>query len=91
MPGSLLITVWDSEHRTGDKKTLEPPHRGELVNVISNEDWNIGLRWCPEKMSSLGRPTVKKKSERHSSALRLVVLYSTIFFDIIWTCKSCCH
>ena len=29
-----------------------PTQRQKLVNVMSNDDWNIGLRWCPEKMSS---------------------------------------
>ena len=27
---------------------------------MCNDDWNTGLRRCPEKMSSLGRPTLKK-------------------------------
>ena len=26
-------------------------------------DWNIGFRRCPEKMSSLGGPTLKKKKK----------------------------
>ena len=27
-------------------------------------DWNTGLRRCPEKMSSLGGPTLKKKKKK---------------------------
>ena len=27
-----------------------------------SDDWNIGLRRCPEKKYSLGGPTLKKKS-----------------------------
>ena len=30
------------------------------IVTCKNDDWNIGLRRCPEKMSSLGGPTLKK-------------------------------
>ena len=33
----------------------------KLVIVMCKVDWNIGLRRCPEKMSSLRGPTLKKK------------------------------
>ena len=40
-------------------------HTWHAHRHIGNYDWNTGLRRCPEKMSSLGGPTLKKKFWHH--------------------------
>ena len=51
------------DHRTGDRKTwAASKNRHKPVNVMCNDEWNIGLRRCPGKMTSLGRPTLRKKT-----------------------------
>ena len=45
--------------RRQENLTVSTP-RHKLVIVMCIADLNIGLRKCPEKMSSLGGPTLKK-------------------------------
>ena len=53
--------TWDSEHRAGDRKTSQPStQRHKPVIVMCNDDWNIGLRRCPEKDVLLRRTNIKK-------------------------------
>ena len=40
----------------------------ECKNVTCNDDWNIGLRRCPEKMSSLGVPTLQTKNKTKNNS-----------------------
>ena len=41
-------------------------HKDILVIIMCKVDWNIGHRSCPEKMSSLGGPTLKKNNNNPS-------------------------
>ena len=43
----------------------------KFVIVMCNDDWNTGLRRCPEKMSSLGGPTLKKNTTSRTNRLNL--------------------
>ena len=50
------------DHGTGSRKTWEASKsRHKPVNVMcKNDDWNIGLRSCPEKEVLLRRTNIKK-------------------------------
>ena len=52
------MRFWAQSRRQENLTVSTPRHK--LVIVMCKVDWNIGHRRCPEKMSSLGRPTLKK-------------------------------
>ena len=63
--GWMSIRTYMKIQDSWDIHRLVQLPRQETYNVTCKiDDWNIGLRRCPEKMSSLGGPTLKKKKKK---------------------------
>ena len=55
----------------------------EICNCNVYDDWNIGLRRCPEKMSSLGGPTFKKRHLKTTHPLPSYIELSPIYNNTV--------